>query len=283
LRFNITFFAPPAYAGVRAFTEIGLTLYHALQRLGHEAIVSRNSFYADRINILFGGHLLGLRHFAQLPAQTIIYNTEQLASDCGEVRTHYRDQLAARTVWDYSRGNLDWLAREIPSARAVYAPIGYVPELRKIPARHTEDIDLLFYGHINERRASILNTLATAGIGVRLVSKCYGAERDALIARSKLVLNLHAYDSQIFEIVRVSYLLANACPVVSELDADTVIDPDLRDAVAGAPAMRLVDVIRPLLADATARRALAERGQRIFAARDAVAMLRDTLAATRFD
>jgi hypothetical protein len=45
----------------------------------------------------------------------------------------------------------------------------------------------------------------------------------------------------------------------------------------------LVEVIRPLLADATARRALAERGQRIFAARDAVAMLRDTLAATRFE
>ena len=47
------------------------------------------------------------------------------------------------------------------------------------------------------------------------------------IARSKIVLNLHQYDAQVFEIVRVSYLLANRRAVVSERGANPTEDRDL--------------------------------------------------------
>ena len=63
---------------------------------------------------------------------------------------------------------------------------------------------------------------------VRAESGVRGAERDALIARARLVLNLHFYPTAIFELVRVSYLLANGKAVVAECGPETEIDADIR-------------------------------------------------------
>jgi hypothetical protein len=280
MQFNLAFFVPPAYPGVRAFDEIALTLYHALRRLGHDVVQTVNGLSAHRINILFGGHLLGEHHLRQIPPRTIVYNMEQLGSGAAVIRPHYAGLLASHPVWDYSAANLQWLREAVPACKATLLPVGYVPELRRIGRAPIQDIDVLFYGDVNERRERILRAMLGAGIGLKHVLNCFGEERDALIARSKLVLNLHAHETRIFEVVRVSYLLANGCAVVSELDERTVIEPDLRDAIAGAPAPLLAQTVRSLLADADARAELAERGRRIFEARDAVASTRDALAAT---
>jgi hypothetical protein len=60
------------------------------------------------------------------------------------------------------------------------------------------------------------------GRGLRVESAfgCYGEERDALIARARIVLNVHYYESKVFEVVRVSYLLANRKCVLSESGSD---------------------------------------------------------------
>jgi hypothetical protein len=44
----------------------------------------------------------------------------------------------------------------------------------------------------------------------------YGEKRDKWISRSRLILNFHHYSQQIFEAVRISYLLNNRCFVLSE-------------------------------------------------------------------
>lgn len=67
---------------------------------------------------------------------------------------------------------------------------------------------------------------ATRIIVLQGMPSIYGEERDALIARSRVVLNLHQYDIHIFEQVRVNYLLINGKAVVSEVADDTEI-PDL--------------------------------------------------------
>ena len=43
-----------------------------------------------------------------------------------------------------------------------------------------------------------------------------GADRDALISESRAVLNLHYYDSQIFQQIRAFYPLTNRIPIISE-------------------------------------------------------------------
>jgi hypothetical protein len=66
---------------------------------------------------------------------------------------------------------------------------------------------------------------------IEFLAGVYREERDRLIARAKVVLNMHYYDARVFEIVRVSYLLSNEKAVVAECGATTTIEPDIRDAV----------------------------------------------------
>ena len=109
--------------------------------------------------------------------------------------------------------------------RPTYVPIGYVPELTRI-APAPEDIDVLFYGALSERRYAVLRDLHDRGLRVKWLLGAFGASRDAWIARSKIVINVHYWEAKIFEIARVSYLLANRRAVVSERGADPTLERD---------------------------------------------------------
>src|SRR5262249_3762916 len=146
-------------------------------------------------------------------------------------------------------------------------PIGYMPQLTHIRPALIEDIDVLFYGAINQRRHAILLGLQQAGLRVRAETRIRGQARDALISRAKVVLNLHFYPIAIFEIVRVSYLLANQKAVVGECGPHTDIDSDIREAIAPASYDRLCDTALELLQNEARRLELARRGQEIFAKR----------------
>lgn len=119
--------------------------------------------------------------------------------------------------------------------------------------------------------------LQKAGLRVYAPFGVYGAERDALIARAKLVLNIHAHPTKVLEIVRISYLLANRKAVVTEMDAETELESDIRDAVAGVPYDRLVAECQRLVADAADRQNLEDRGYTMFQRRDLVPILRQAI------
>jgi hypothetical protein len=102
-----------------------------------------------------------------------------------------------------------------------------------------------------------------------------------LISRAKIVLNINKYaHSRIFEVVRTSYLLANAKAVVADLHPNTFVEPDLRTAVAFAPLERVTATCLELLADDSARRQLEAQGQQIMQQRDIRGILRAALAAS---
>ena len=78
---------------------------------------------------------------------------------------------------------------------------------------------------------------------------------------------MHYWEAKIFEITRVSYLLANKRAVVSERGADRTLERDVEAGVAFAEYEELVERCVELLGDERARRELAERGYRTFSAR----------------
>lgn len=166
--------------------------------------------------IVVGAHLLA----TDIPA-AVLYNFEQHGSP--QLNETTLDRFRRHEVWDYSPSNIAWLAEL--GVKAKYVPIGYVPELKRIEPAATQDIDVLFYGLVNNRRRKILDGLRGAGLNVCDAyalhnGPVYGSLRDALIARSKIVLNVHYYETGIFEIVRCSYLFANVICVVSENSID---------------------------------------------------------------
>lgn len=261
MRFAVAVVSPPGYVHSQAFTEVAESLHHALLELGHDSVVSNRLDNRRRRHIVLGANLLP-RHPQALPADAIVVNLEQVAPGSKWMVPAYIDILAgAGTVWDYSRANIDAL-RELGIA-ADLVPIGFVPALRRIAAQPS-DIDVLFYGSVNDRRNDVLQALRARGQRVEAVFGVYGRERDALIARAKLVLNIHYYDSKVFEIVRVSYLLANAVCVVSERGSDPAAEAAFSDGVAFADYSELVDRCVALVGDPAARQALATRGQQQF-------------------
>ncbi|HXY63313.1 MAG TPA: hypothetical protein VEI45_02835 [Mycobacterium sp.] len=125
-----------------------------------------------------------------------------------------------------------------------------------------------------------MDALRARGFRTEWLFGGYVATRDALIARSKIVINMHVYEAKVLEIVRVSYLLANRRTVVSERGANPTEDGDLESGIAFAAYDGLVDRCAELLGDERARRELAQRGYQLFSARSQSAILHDVLSSS---
>ena len=76
--FRIVIVAPENYRHSAAFNELAETLLYGLQALGYRASLAVNALESGAVNILFGAHLLSAQACDGLPADTIIYNTEQI-------------------------------------------------------------------------------------------------------------------------------------------------------------------------------------------------------------
>jgi len=266
---------PPEYPHSAAFDELSLGLGAAFAALGAQVDRAVNQpLSGGGINLVFGAHLIAPQ--VLLPANSIIVNAEQIGS--GKlVQPHYMDLLQRHAVLDYSPRNVALLRERLSHPHVHAFRLGYMPALSRITSAGQPDIDVLFYGVVNERRKRILDALAAAGLKVDVLTGVYGGERDALIARSKVVLNVHYYEDKIHEIVRSSYLLANRKCIVSECDEDTEIEDDLRAALVAVPYAQVVETCVALAGDDARRRAQEQLGFEIFARRDQAALLGDVL------
>jgi len=254
--------SPDNYQHNQAFSEIAEVLQEAFAELGGSAPIARHpSEWNGRSPIILGGNLLSVVGSPQLPKDSILVNLEQVTAESTWLTGDYLTILKQHAVLDYSIRNKDALVRA-GIAHARLLEIGYSPIITRIPAGAKKDIDVLFYGSINERRAKILNALKANGLNVVSLFGVYGGARDAEISRAKIVLNMHYYESAIFEVIRVSYLLANQVCVLSEGDAE---DPDIRRFVGGielVPYDLLVERCLELIRDPDRRDEIAQRGFR---------------------
>ncbi len=250
---------PVNYLHSEAFAELSLTLKEAFLDLGVKAGLSRNVFSPGCINLILGWHLLDEAHEASLSVTSIIYNLEQMDERNRHLVTRLIRLSKRCQLWDYSRRNIDILHQAGIRTPIHHVPIGTMPALTRIqPAKH-QDIDVLFYGSLNPRRKKVLEALVGEGVRVRAAFGVYGDERDSLIARSKIVLNLHYYETSILEMVRLSYLWSNGKAVVAEFNDATEIPDALEGAACFVPYEKLVNACITLLADENARKDLERR------------------------
>jgi hypothetical protein len=89
---------------------------------------------------------------------------------------------------------------------------------------------------------------------------------------------VHFYDARLFEIVRVSYLLANKKCVVSETGSDTAFEKQFESGVAFAPYAALAETCTRLLQNPAERQAVAEAGLNRFKAMPQTEYLKRALA-----
>jgi hypothetical protein len=275
-KYNIVHLVPDdRIHGLYGYREVIETLEWGLRTLGHEVTLSHNRFANGSTNIVFGFQTMSPQAVAALPRDTIIYNFEQMAGrKIDELKPSYHAAARRLRVWEYSERNLDTWQQLKPASRVIHVPVGWAPILARIPKDVDQDIEVLFYGFPGLARLTIFNELCRQGIRCLFVCGLYGKSRDELIARSKLVLNINLYDrSRIFEVVRVSYLLANSKAVVADARPDTFVESDLRDALAFETPERITARCLALLEDDKARLRLEEHGEEIIRKRDIRAIL----------
>jgi len=247
-KINICMVKPDNYIHSYAFVELGELIFFSLKDLGYQVSMGFNNLEINDKNILIGCHLLDPSYIKQVPKSTIILNTEQIYSDTTSWNSNIFEWVKTFEVWDYSERNIEKL-ESIGVERVKLLKIGYQKELRRINISVNKDIDILFYGSINKRRAKIINELIKRGLRVKTLFGVYGKERDEWIGRSQLVLNHHFYNSHIFEIVRVFYLLSNSIAVVGEVNDSTSIDSLYKDGIYASKYEDLVDSCLNLIQD----------------------------------
>jgi SAM-dependent methyltransferase len=261
-KFQITLIRPQGFIHSEAFREVAETLQFGLRSLGHAAQVGENAIDPHATNILLGAHLLPAVDANIVPAGSILYNLEQIGG--ANLTAAYYELATRHQVWDYSLRNIEKWKTMNCQRPPVHVPLGYVPELSRIQTSPVQDIDVLFYGSLNQRRNAILKALQDAGVRVHTAFGVYGKERDDLIARSKIVLNIHFYDTKVFEIVRLSYLLANSKAVVTECSSENETEQAANGAFLAVPYSSLVEGCLALLRNDEARRKLEAQGLQWF-------------------
>ena len=250
--------SPNGYLHSHAFDEFALSLRCAFQKLGYEVPIIRDTNAITNHPIVLGCNLIPSLPHVKLPLGTIMFNLEQIQPGSPWMTQDYINLLRSYEVWDYSLKNI-YKLQQVGIKKIKFCGIGYVPELTKI--KHTkEDIDILLYGSLNHRRLKILKKLQDMNFRVKAFFGIYGKQRDQYISRSRIILNIHYYEAKVFEIIRVSYLLANKKFVISEVGDELTIEKPFSKGLIFVPYIKLVDECVNYLKNDTLRAEIAEKG-----------------------
>lgn len=215
------------------------------------ALVQEGVWAQDGAPIVFGGdpEVQGLHPGA------ILYEAEQPS----QMRWWGLEQSRRHVVWTFSE-HIANVLRDRGAPRVVTCQVGYDPAMCVAVPSVEPDIDVLFYGSMNNHRAAILQQIRQQGLRL-VVHEGFGHDRNRLIARSKVVLNLHYYERAVFEVFRVVPLLVSGVAVVSEWSD---VDPGLQDlasvATVHVPAGQIADACARLVGDEAAWKAQRARG-----------------------
>ena len=218
--------------------------------------------------------MLGLNTYnGELPCNYIAYQLEQSKNSDnnnkdentnGETKSWFNDEYIRRLrnaleIWDYSMQNIMNITNlfkkkglKMPKIRYVpitYLPIFYTAEIANA-TNVTKDIDVLFYGSINDRREKIIADLQKADSKLNIYFGGYnlwGKDRDDLIKRSKIVLNIHFYADPILETTRLAPLVSQEAFVISEPSSDRLLDKFWSSMVTFCTYDKIVDKVLSFL------------------------------------
>jgi hypothetical protein len=201
----------------RSFEDPVDALVYALHDAGHNVSVGFKA-WPGVTNIIVGWNQLENEPIPT-DAPYIVWQLEQLAGwddrSFGDMPIEVLK--GAGEIWDYDASNIGWLEDHGMTAR--YVPIGYRPEIRELSNNKVRDIDVLVAGSLSPRRQSVVDGLVARRANVRTITNQdpkYGKELAPLVARSKVVLNIHCGTSRIQEQVRIVPAMSQGVAVVSE-------------------------------------------------------------------
>jgi hypothetical protein len=261
-----------------SYNEVVDSIHWGLVQMGCQVERLFNNFDADALNIVFGFQIpLQLGIIDNFPSNTIFYNFERYA-DKNVTNTGAEHVAKNFQIWDYSLSNIEVWKKLNPKFIPYHAYISYSNNLEKISTNEIKDIDVLYYGNITPDRTESLQKISKlkndlTGLSVVTLCNVWGEQRDHFIARSKVVVNFSR--GNIFEVVRVSYLLANKVAVVSDFNESLAIESDLKECLFFAKPEEIMTVCELLVENEPARLSYANKCYEVFKLRNVIGMLRN--------
>lgn len=247
------------------FSEIMETLQAGFAELNVPIERLENELDRQALNILIGSTMFLPNDFVCYARSHnyLVYQVEALSWKAGFLPKygHYIQLLQqACAVWDYSITHLKFLAEQGIN-HVCHLPSCYHPLLSNFPDAAPQDIDVIVCGAITPRRQAIIEALRAEGVVVETPFGVYGDERNRLIARAKINLNIHQDDGwHTLEEFRLGLLLANRCFIISE----TADHNPYSDGVVFCDYQDLVKTCLHYLALPEERRRIANRGYEHF-------------------
>lgn len=259
---------------MQGYSDAIASVRWALQDLGHDVTYGVNQLRPDRRTILFGGHLIPEQFHARLRSDTIFYNLNRISGPNHESLRLQLSALAAKfQFWDCDESG----AAAVQGSRLV--PLGFAPVLRRIAMQDEQDIDAVVIGVPTTARLKLFQSLVIYKSRCVFVHGLFGALRDELIGRAKVVLAIVDDRSNAAPAVRFNLLLANSKAVVSTFTDSNRIAEALRSAVIEVDPPALVGTVQHLVAMESERRALEGRAFSLFRQQDARPALEAALGA----
>lgn len=223
MKYCVKIIEPTNFLHSQVFAEVKELIIYGLKHLKYD-VLSLDSYNLDNVRyIILGANLLKFISKDKRPIlkrDTIIINLERFGHE--EIFDQdYLDILKNFEIWDFSKTNIERLNSKYHLNIKKFLPLGYAESLKKIyNKKDEEDIDVLFIGSLSDRRSQILKEISQLNINIKHLFGSYGHERDKIIQRSKLLLNIHYHEIGSLEHVRIFYYLINSKPVLSEKSDD---------------------------------------------------------------
>lgn len=181
--------------------------------------------------------------FARLPASYIAFQMEQTDTHWFDSRYLSLLKNTGVVILDYSKRNIPYLIGQgIDPQRIRAAQLtvfnGYrdflIGQGLASPMAADKEYDVLFYGGINERRFHFLSRLERE-FRLKVAVGIFGSSLYELIARSRVVVNIHILDQSPLESTRLFEALSLGARLVSESAHDLSDYADLDKHVPFVP------------------------------------------------
>lgn len=220
------------------FTDLAEALCFELHRLGAPARLVIGEIpepSAERVDVLLPPHefvtLTGFSPPRALLRRCIVISAEQPETPFFEGNLVLARRAGA--VFDINARGVR--AYELRGIAATHIQLGYSEAWDEQGLASSRDIDVLFLGRFTDRRAKALSSYADVlerfrcHFGLSDNSRpnrasgpgfASGKDKRRLLARSKVLLNIHGEDEPYFEWLRVAEAICAGCVIVSESSTD---------------------------------------------------------------
>ncbi len=229
---NLCSFGHPIAEIAGVFDDSIDSVAHLVRLCGAFPVILRNKIDPVGLNILWG---VGAHYSPPIEdilqqcnkLNTIIFNMEQINSNSPLITQDYLNFLSNYKIFDYSIHNIHALRKYYPFINAEEFPLIPAPNFcyDYVGINNEKKYHFAFYGALNERRRYLLERIQLKGVKVKVIAGAYGKNLAQELSECQAVINIHAYETTLFETARALRPIAMGIPIVSE----TSLMPQLID------------------------------------------------------